>query len=83
MFGHVCCLFNHSFGRIRIQFGCQVNLELVKHMLVETDLNSGSLFISRLLNLSACLLSSPSWNWCWSSLSLSCEIEAITLHIYI
>jgi hypothetical protein len=36
------------------------DLESVKRVLAETDLNSGNLFISRLPNLSASLLSSPS-----------------------
>jgi hypothetical protein len=64
-------------------FAIKFDLESVKCVLAETDLNSGSLFISQLPNLSASLLSSPSWNWCWLSLSPNCAIEAITLHIYI
>jgi hypothetical protein len=40
------------------------DLESVKRVLAETDLNSGNLFILRLPNLSVSLLSSPSWNWC-------------------
>jgi hypothetical protein len=40
------------------------DLDSVKCMLAETDLNSGSLFISWLPNLSVSLLSSPSWNRC-------------------
>jgi hypothetical protein len=36
------------------------DLELVKCVLAEIELNSGSLFISRLPNLSVSLLSSPS-----------------------
>jgi hypothetical protein len=59
------------------------DLELVKRVLVETDLNSGILFISRLPNLIASLLSGPSWNWCWLSLSPNYAIEAITLQIYL
>jgi hypothetical protein len=40
------------------------DLESVKRVLAETDLNSGNLFILRLPNLSVSLLSSPSWNGC-------------------
>jgi hypothetical protein len=42
----------------------KLDLESVKRVLAETDLNSGSLFILRLPNLSVSLLSSPSWNRC-------------------
>jgi hypothetical protein len=40
------------------------DLESVKRVLAETDLNSGNLFILRLPNLSVSLLSSSSWNRC-------------------
>jgi hypothetical protein len=64
MFGHVRCLFITVLAESEYTLAVKFDLESVKRMLTETNLNSGSLFILRLLNLSVSLLSSPSWNRC-------------------
>jgi molybdopterin biosynthesis enzyme len=61
------------------------DLESDKRVLAKTDLNSGSLFISRLTE-SECLLvikSELESVLVESESELNCAIEAITLHIYI
>jgi hypothetical protein len=51
-------------AKLEYTLAVKFDLESVKHVLAETDLNSGSLVISRLPNLSVSLLSSPNWNRC-------------------
>jgi hypothetical protein len=57
-FGHVRCLSSLFWPNVKF------DLESVKRVLAETNLNSGSLFILRLPNLSFSLLLRPSWNRC-------------------
>jgi hypothetical protein len=64
MFGHVRCLFITVLAESEYTLAVKFDLESVKRVLAETNLNSGSLFILRLPNLSVSLLSSPSWNRC-------------------
>jgi hypothetical protein len=63
-FGHVRCLFITVLAELEYTLAVKFDLESVKRVLAETDLNSGNLFILRLPNLSVSLLSSPSWNRC-------------------
>jgi hypothetical protein len=63
-FGHVRCLFITVLAESEYTLAVKFDLESVKRVLAETNLNSGSLFILRLPILSVSLLSSPSWNRC-------------------
>jgi hypothetical protein len=72
MFGHVRCLFIIVLAESEYTLSVKFDLESVKRVLAETNLNSGSLFILRLPNLSVSLLSSP-----------NCALEAIILSTYI
>jgi hypothetical protein len=56
--------FSSLFWPTQNTLAVKFDLESVKRVLVETNLNSGSFFILRLPNLSVSLLSSPSWNQC-------------------
>jgi hypothetical protein len=62
--GHVRYLFITILAKSEYTLAVKFDLESVKCVLAETDLNSGNLFILRLPNLSVSLLSSPSWNRC-------------------
>jgi hypothetical protein len=59
-FGHVRYLFITILAESEYTLVVKFDLESVKRVLAETDLNSGSLFILRLPNLSASLFSSLS-----------------------